>query len=81
MEDLYVKPQFRRRGIAARLFEHCVLSAMEDKFSVIEWNVLDWNVGAKRFYAKIGAAYPDNGQWMLYRFDWSTILKHKACQT
>lgn len=80
MEDLYVRPSHRRRGIASRLFAHCVEQARSDGCRRLEWNVLDWNVGAKQFYAKLGAFVPDNGSWELMRFDDAAIKAFKTSE-
>jgi ribosomal protein S18 acetylase RimI-like enzyme len=62
IEDLYVRPQFRRRGIAKALLQRL---AREDGANYIHWCVLDWNRAAAEFYERIGAAR--TAEWELYR--------------
>ena len=54
LEDLFVRPQFRRQGIAKALFSHLAAIALErgDRF---QWHVLDWNQPAIDFYQQMGA--------------------------
>lgn len=54
LEDLFVRPQFRRKGIAKALFSRLAAIALErgDRF---QWHVLDWNQMAIDFYRQMGA--------------------------
>jgi GNAT superfamily N-acetyltransferase len=52
LEDFYVKPEFRRTGIGAKLFEHVLAYAREQQCSRMVWQVLEWNEPAIRFYKK-----------------------------
>jgi GNAT superfamily N-acetyltransferase len=54
LEDLFVRPQFRRKGIAKALFSRLAAIALErgDRF---QWHVLDWNQPAIDFYEQMGA--------------------------
>ncbi len=51
LEDLYVRPAFRRRGLAHQLLDH--LRARSE--GRVEWTVLDWNADAIAFYRGLGA--------------------------
>jgi GNAT superfamily N-acetyltransferase len=62
LEDLYVRPQYRRQGHAAALMTH--LRSLGP--GRIEWEVLDWNLGAVNFYQGIGAL--PMGGWVRYRW-------------
>jgi GNAT superfamily N-acetyltransferase len=55
LEDLYVKPEYRRLGAGQKLF--AVLLEEADKLGVkrMDWQVLEWNEPAIKFYKKIGA--------------------------
>jgi GNAT superfamily N-acetyltransferase len=65
LEDLFVSPAVRRRGIAKALLQQLVRYAREDGADRIDWSVLDWNTQAMDFYDRIGArAVPD---WRIYR--------------
>jgi GNAT superfamily N-acetyltransferase len=65
LEDLYVKPQLRGRGIGRALLKHLARLATERDCGRMEWEVLDWNQPAIRFYEKLGAAPLE--QWTKYR--------------
>jgi GNAT superfamily N-acetyltransferase len=55
LEDLYVKPQARGRGIGRALITFVAKIAVERKCGRFEWAVLDWNERAIEFYRSIGA--------------------------
>ncbi|MEX1096627.1 MAG: GNAT family N-acetyltransferase [Planctomycetales bacterium] len=55
LEDLYVRPQFRRRGIGRAFFRALARLAVERGGGRLEWSVLDWNEPAIAFYRSLGA--------------------------
>ncbi|MGH7896287.1 MAG: GNAT family N-acetyltransferase [Candidatus Binatia bacterium] len=55
LEDIFVHPRVRRRGIGTALMERLRAIAVERGCGRFEWTVLDWNAGAQAFYAKLGA--------------------------
>lgn len=55
LEDLFVHPRARRRGIATALMEQLRALAVERGCGRFEWMVLDWNTGAQALYARVGA--------------------------
>lgn len=55
LEDLYVKPAWRRRGIGRALLAHLAAIAVDHGCGRMEWAVLDWNELALRVYRGIGA--------------------------
>jgi GNAT superfamily N-acetyltransferase len=55
LEDLYVVPSARRRGIGRALIEHLAAIAVERGCGRFEWAVLDWNQHAIDFYRSLGA--------------------------
>ena len=55
VEDIYVEPAHRGRGIGMALFRHMARIAIQRGCSGMEWNVLDWNTPAIEFYRRIGA--------------------------
>lgn len=55
LEDLFVRPAWRGRGLGRRLLAHLAALAVERGCGRFEWNVLDWNEGAIRFYRSVGA--------------------------
>ena len=55
VEDLYVRPQFRRKGIGKALLQRMALIGRERNCSGMRWEVLRWNTGAIEFYRSLGA--------------------------
>lgn len=66
IEDIFVKPEFREKGIGKAMFLHCVELAKERNCGRMEWAVLDWNP-AKEFYEYFGAGPVDG--WHIYRMN------------
>ena len=56
LEDLFVRPQFRGRGIGKALLTRVAALAQERGCRLIFWHVLDWNQPAIDFYRSLGAA-------------------------
>jgi GNAT superfamily N-acetyltransferase len=65
LEDLFVRPAFRGRGIGLNLLRDLEQRAIEIGCGRFEWSVLDWNQSAIDFYLEFGAQ-PRQG-WTLYR--------------
>src|SRR5262245_53619399 len=55
LEDLFVRPAFRRQGCAQALLRALATLAVERRCGRFEWAVLDWNAQAIRFYESLGA--------------------------
>jgi len=55
LEDLYVRPAFRARGVGKALLLHCARLAAAQGCGRYQWQVLDWNEPAIRFYEALGA--------------------------
>jgi GNAT superfamily N-acetyltransferase len=55
LEDLFVRPHARGRGIGGALMAACARIAVERDYGRFEWSVLDWNTPALAFYAMLGA--------------------------
>jgi GNAT superfamily N-acetyltransferase len=56
LEDLYVQPDHRGRGIGEALLARLGRLALERGCGRFEWSVLDWNENAIRFYERMGAS-------------------------
>jgi GNAT superfamily N-acetyltransferase len=56
LEDLFVRPEHRRRGLGRQLLERLAALAVERDCGRFEWSVLDWNTSAIRFYESLGAS-------------------------
>jgi GNAT superfamily N-acetyltransferase len=65
LEDIFILPAHRGKGIGLKLFRHCVAEAKRRRCGRMEWCVLDWNKNAVRFYDTYGARQMK--QWLLYR--------------
>ena len=65
LEDLFVYPQYRGRGLGRRLLQHLARVAIERGYGRVEWSVLDWNADAIRFYRSLGAEVMHD--WQLCR--------------
>ncbi|HEX7046201.1 MAG TPA: GNAT family N-acetyltransferase [Gammaproteobacteria bacterium] len=55
LEDLFVRPAFRGKGIGKALLKHLARIALERDCGRFEWAVLDWNEPARNFYVSLGA--------------------------
>jgi GNAT superfamily N-acetyltransferase len=65
LEDLFVIPEMRGKGIGRAMLVHLAQVARERKCGRFEWSVLDWNEPAIQFYLKLGAI-PMN-DWTIFR--------------
>ena len=65
LEDLFVLPEFRGRGIGKALLARLAGMAIERGYGRLDWSVLDWNQPAIDFYEGLGARALDD--WMQYR--------------
>jgi GNAT superfamily N-acetyltransferase len=55
LEDIYVRPEYRQKGIGAALLARAAKVAWEENYFCLRWEVLDWNTPAIEFYKKLGA--------------------------
>ncbi len=65
LEDLYVRPELRSRGIGKALLRHLAQRCVAEGLPRLEWWVLDWNEPALRFYRSIGAV--PMAEWTVQR--------------
>jgi GNAT superfamily N-acetyltransferase len=65
LEDLFVFPAHRGRGLGRRLLARLARTAVERGYGRVEWAVLDWNADAIRFYESLGAV--PMADWTTYR--------------
>ena len=67
LEDLFVTPEFRGKGIGKALLEHLARRCAEEGLGRFEWWVLDWNTPSIDFYKSQGAQLMD--EWTVCRVD------------
>ena len=65
LEDLYVTPAARGRGVGKALLRHLAGIAVDRDCARFEWSVLDWNADAIAFYRAMGAVGQD--EWTVQR--------------
>jgi GNAT superfamily N-acetyltransferase len=65
LEDLFVRPQFRGRGIGKALLTQVAAVAVERQCARLQWDVLDWNQPAIDFYEGLGAKFLET--WRIMR--------------
>jgi GNAT superfamily N-acetyltransferase len=65
LEDLFVLPEFRGRGVGKALLKYLARLAKERDYGRFEWSVLDWNEPAIKVYKGIGAIPMD--EWTIFR--------------
>lgn len=69
LEDVFVRPQFRGKGIGRRLMARVAGIAQEEGCDSMGWEVLDWNQGAIDVYRSVGAEFLENWKLMILRGD------------
>ena len=65
LEDLFVRPAHRGKGIGKALLAHLAGLCVENSWSRLQWTVLDWNTPSIEFYKSLGAVLMD--EWTICR--------------
>lgn len=65
LEDLYVRPAQRGKGIGKALLVHLAKQCVDNGWSRLQWSVLDWNTPSIEFYQSLGAVLMD--EWTVCR--------------
>jgi len=73
LEDLFVRPAYRRRGIGRALFRHLAQRCVADGWARFEWSVLDWNAPSIEFYKSLGAELLD--EWTVCRITGDALVR------
>jgi GNAT superfamily N-acetyltransferase len=73
LEDLFVLPEARKRGIGRALLARLARIAAERGYARFEWSVLDWNEPAIGFYRRLGAEVL--GDWRICRISDEALIR------
>jgi len=65
LEDLFVRPALRGKGIGKALLVHLARECVKNGWSRLQWSVLDWNTPSIEFYQSLGAVLMD--EWTVCR--------------
>jgi GNAT superfamily N-acetyltransferase len=72
LEDLYVQPEHRGRGLGRGLLAALAAESCRRGFARLEWSVLNWNMTAIKFYKGLGAVPQD--EWTTFRVDGDALV-------
>ena len=73
LEDLFVEPAYRGRGIGKALLARLAVRCQAEGLSRLEWLVLDWNKPSIEFYKSLGAVAVDD--WTVFRLSGDALTK------
>ena len=76
LEDVFVRPQFRAKGIGKALLLRLAKVAMDEGCGRFEWQVLDWNTRAIQFYESLGAKVMK--EWLTMRVSGDELMRLAA---
>lgn len=76
LEDLFVVPEWRGRGVGRQLLAYLAALAVERRCGRMEWSVLDWNTSAIGFYERLGATLMKD--WKLCRLTGESLARAAA---
>ena len=79
LEDLFVKPEFRGKGLGLELMKTLARLCVERNYERFQWWVLDWNEPSIDFYKSIGAEAMD--EWTVYRLSGNALKSFAASST
>jgi GNAT superfamily N-acetyltransferase len=73
LEDLFVRTEFRGKGIGKALLLYLARLAVEENCGRFQWQVLDWNTPAIKFYESLGAKVMK--QWLTMRVEGDALMR------
>jgi diamine N-acetyltransferase len=73
LEDIFVRPSLRGKGIGKALMQHLARHCLERGYARFEWTVLTWNEPSIKFYRSIGADVLDD--WRVCRMSGEALTK------
>lgn len=71
LEDLFVLPEYRGRGLGLGLMKYLARQCAERGCGRLEWSCLDWNEPSIKFYLALGAV--PQSEWTTYRLTGDTL--------
>ncbi len=72
LEDLFVRPEARGRGLGKRLLTWLAKTTVERDCGRLEWAVLDWNAPSIGFYKSLGAMH--KSEWQIFRLTGDALV-------
>lgn len=73
LEDLYVKEEYRGKGIGKLLIKNLAEICLDNGYGRLEWSVLDWNKPSIDFYESLDAK--PQTEWIKYRLEGKSLKK------
>ena len=73
LEDVYVREEFRGKGIGKALMAEVAATAVREQLLVMRWEVLNWNQSAIDFYAKLGGEILE--EWKAVRLEGEALAR------
>ena len=73
LEDLFVRPPFRGKGIGKALMVHLAQRCVAQGWSRLQWSVLDWNTPSIAFYESLGGVLMD--EWTVVRVSGDALVR------
>ena len=73
LEDLFVRPEFRGKGIGKNLLLYLARLAVQENCGRFQWQVLDWNTPSIRFYESLGAEWMK--EWLTMRVEGEALRR------
>jgi GNAT superfamily N-acetyltransferase len=73
LEDLFVRPNSRGKGIGKALLSHLAKECVTNNWSRLQWSVLDWNAPSIAFYKSLGAVPKED--WTTFRLTGDALKK------
>jgi len=73
LEDIFVRPAFRGRGVGKALMVHLARKCVENGWARLQWSVLDWNTPSIEFYKSLGGVMM--GEWTGVRVSGDALAK------
>ena len=73
LEDIFVRPAFRGRGVGKALMVHLARKCVEHGWARLQWSVLDWNTPSIEFYKSLGGVLLD--EWTVVRVSGDALTR------